>query len=275
MDTGHSLCEGMMMTVQAILFDLDDTLIVDEAISLSAMDQTAELAAKLHGAEASRFLADAKRLSKFLWRENPCMTYCDETGITAEECLWGNFTGDSPDLIALRGWALDFRRRLFDSVLREQGLQDDDGTLAKEFAMSRRRLQRLMPDAKETLARLKPAYKIGLLTNGAPDLQREKIAASGLAGFFDAVAVSGEHLIGKPKPGIFHILLRELGVPPEAAIMVGNSLARDIVGARAAGIASTVWLKVPGSEEFADVTPDHTITALHELPALLLQPVTP
>ena len=275
MDTGHPLCEGMGMTVQAILFDLDDTLIVDEAISLAAMEQTAELAAKLHGAEASRFLADAKRLSQSLWSDNPCKAYCDETGVTAEECLWGNFTGDSPDLVALRVWALAFRRRLFDSILREQRLQDDDGSLAEEFARLRRRLQRLMPDAKETLARLKPDFKIGLLTNGAPDLQREKIAASGLAEFFNAIAVSGEHLIGKPKPGIFHILLRELGTPPEAAMMVGNSLARDIAGARAAGIAHTVWLKVPGSEEFADVTPDHTIDALHELPALLLKPLTP
>jgi len=256
------------MPVQAILFDLDDTLIVDEAISLSAMEQTAAVAAKLHGAEISRFLTDAKRLSQSLWRDNPCLQYCNETGVTAEECLWGVF--DSPGLSSLRAWSSGFRSRLFDAVLREQGLPDDEGALAEEFAKSRRRLQRLMPDAKETLARLKPSFKIGLLTNGAPDLQREKIAACGLARFFDAVAVSGEHMIGKPKPGIFHILLRELGTPPEAAMMVGNSLARDIAGAQAAGIASTVWLRVPGSEEFADVTPDHTIDALHELPQLLL-----
>ena len=61
------------MPVQAILFDLDDTLIVDEAISKSAMEQTAALAAKLHGTEVPRFLADAKRLSQALWRDNPCL----------------------------------------------------------------------------------------------------------------------------------------------------------------------------------------------------------
>ena len=258
------------MPLQAILFDLDDTLIVDEAISKSAMGQTAALAAKLHGAEIPRFLADAKRLSQALWRDNPCLAYCDEIGVTAEECLWGDF--DSPGLADLRAWSLTFRHSLFDAILREQGLPDDDGPLAEEFASARRKLQRLMPDAKETLARLKPAFKIGLLTNGASDLQREKIAASGLASFFDAVAVSGEHGTGKPNPGIFHILLRELGSPPGAAAMVGNSLARDIAGAQSAGIARTVWLHVPGSEEFAAVTPDHTINALHELPPYLLGP---
>ncbi len=263
------------MSIQAILFDLDDTLIVDEAISKSALELTAALAAKLHGADIAQFIADSGKISRALWRENPCAAYCQETGITAEECLWGHFTGESPDLVALRAWAMNFRLALFDAVLRKQGLTGDEEPLAREFSDSRRRLQRLMPDAKETLARLKSTYKIGLLTNGAPDLQREKIATSGLGSFIDAVAVSGEHLIGKPNPEIFHILLNELQVEPKNSVMVGNSLARDILGAQAAGISRTVWIQVPGSEEFAEVTPDHTILGLHELPPFLLRLTNP
>jgi len=57
-------------------------------------------------------------------------------------------------------------------------------------------------------------------------------------------------------------------VSPEEAIMVGNSLERDIAGARNAGIRS-IWVRVPGSEEHADVTPDHTITSLAEIPEIL------
>ncbi len=255
--------------MEAILFDLDDTLIVDEEISKSAMEATARLAAKLHDADPGRFLIDARRISQALWLANPVLDYCANIGITAEECLWGEFAGQSSDLTALRSWSMDFRTALFDAVLREQSLPGDDGSLAVHFADSRRRLQRLMPDARETLTRLKPSFRIGLLTNGAPDLQRDKIAASGLAPFFDAVAVSGEHGIGKPKPEIFHILLDSLGVTASGAVMVGNSLARDIVGAQKAGITRTIWFKVPGSEEYAEVTPDHTITGLHELPSLL------
>jgi len=259
--------------MDALLFDLDDTLIVDEAVSLSAMEATAALAAKRHGANVPRFLSDAKSLSQSLWRDNPCQTYCNEIGITAEECLWGNFPGDP--LASLRSWSHDFGRSLFDAVLREQDLPGDGGELAEAFAAARRKLQRLMPGARETLARLKPDFKIGLLTNGDSDLQREKIAASGLARFFDAIAVSGELGIGKPKPEIFRHLLKELGATPESATMVGNSLARDIAGAQAAGLARTVWLKVPGSEEYADASPDHTINTLHELPPLLPGPITP
>lgn len=253
--------------MEAILFDLDDTLIVDEEISKSAMEATARLAAQLHGADSGRFLADARRISQTLWRGNPALDYCASIGVTAEECLWGHFEG--PGLATLRSWSMDFRRALFDAILREQGLPGDDGSLAAQFAKSRRSLQRLMPDARETLARLKGDFKIGLLTNGVPDIQREKITDSGLASFFDAIAVSGEHGIGKPRPEIFHILLDSLGVAAHAAVMVGNSLARDIAGARNAGIARTIWLKVPGSEEFAETTPDHTITSLDELPPIL------
>lgn len=255
--------------MEAILFDLDDTLVVDEAVSLEAMAAAAKLAAKLHGADIPRFLADAKTLSKSLWRGNPALGWCNEMGVTAEECLWADM---EDDLANLRDWSLGFRHALFDAVLRAQELPGDDGALADAFADSRRRLQRLMPDARETLARLKPSFKIGLLTNGIPSLQREKIAASGLAGFFDEITVSGEHGVGKPKPEIFRIILGGLGTPPERAAMVGNSLARDIAGARNAGVARAIWLKVPGSEEYAEVIPDDTIIGLHELPPLLPGP---
>jgi putative hydrolase of the HAD superfamily len=50
--------------------------------------------------------------------------------------------------------------------------------------------------------------------------------------------------------------------------MVGNSLERDIAGARNAGLRS-IWIRVPGSEEHAEVAPDHTVTALSEIPAIL------
>jgi putative hydrolase of the HAD superfamily len=109
---------------------------------------------------------------------------------------------------------------------------------------------------------------LGLLTNGAPDLQREKIVASGTANLFKQIVISGVYGIGKPHPEIFLHLTDRLGVPPSEAAMVGNSLERDIRGAREAGIIS-IWLKVPGSEEHSPVEPDFTIAGLAELSALL------
>jgi len=151
----------------------------------------------------------------------------------------------------------------------EQPDEDLAEKLSAHFSTERRRLQRLMPDAVETLVRLKATHKVALLTNGAPDLQREKIAASGLGPHFDAIAVSGERGVGKPKPEIFQMLLADLGVTADRAVMVGNSLERDIAGALNANLAAAIWIQVPGSEERADVAPHHTIRGLHEIPALV------
>jgi putative hydrolase of the HAD superfamily len=258
------------MNLKAVFFDLDDTLVVDEAVSREALRATAEHAHARHGANADAFVRDATRQAKTLWQTGPCHAFCRAIGISAFECLWGKFEGDTEDLTRLREWALTYREQVFDAALRDQMIESAEGAhdLAAVFGRERRRLQRLMPDARETLTRLASHYKIALLTNGAPDLQREKIAASGLGSFFSAIAVSGEHGIGKPRAEIFHRLAAEVGVTPDEAIMVGNSLERDIAGAHNAGIAS-VWIKVPGSEEHHPVEPHHTITGLAELPALL------
>jgi len=258
------------MPIQALLFDLDDTLIVDEAVSAAALDATARHAMREVGANVDSFLRDARARAKRLHADSPVYPYCRRIGISAFECLWGKFLGDTPDLTALREWAQKFRVQVFDSTLRSQEIDGGEmaAELAETFAAQRRRLQRLMPDAREVLTRLSKKYHTGLLTNGAPDLQREKLLNSGLEPLLQAVAVSGEHDIGKPEPGIFHVLLKQLGVAPADAVMVGNSLERDILGARNAGVTS-VWLKVAGSEEHAPVTPDFTIHGLAELPALI------
>lgn len=258
------------MSVKAVFFDLDDTLVVDEVVSREALQATAAHAASAHGAEAERFVRDARRHARALWAAGPSHAFCRSIGISAFECLWGKFAGDTPDLRQLREWSHAYREQVFDAALRDQLIESSEGAheLAETFARERRKLQRLMPDARETLARLSSKYTIALLTNGAPDLQREKIAASGLAPFFKAIAVSGEHGIGKPRPEIFHRLAAEAGVEPSEAVMVGNSLERDIAGAHNAGIVS-IWIKVAGSEEHHPVEPHHTITGLAELPGIL------
>ncbi|HEY5706689.1 MAG TPA: HAD family hydrolase [Terrimicrobiaceae bacterium] len=257
------------MPLRAVLFDLDDTLIVDEAVSREAFEAVARYARDRHGAEAERFARDAAEQAKTLWQNGSCHAFCRSLGISAFECLWGRFEGEG-DLSQLRKWASSFREQVFDHALRQQMIESAEGSrdLAEVFGRERRLLQRLMPDARETLARLSSKYALGMLTNGAPDLQREKIAASGLESLFKEVVISGVYGIGKPRPEIFLHLTDRLGVSPSDAVMVGNSLERDIAGARNAGITS-IWLKVLGSEEDAAVEPAFTIEALAELPPLL------
>jgi putative hydrolase of the HAD superfamily len=257
------------MNFPVVLFDLDDTLIVDEAASRAAYAETAREAGKF-GAEIAPFERDVASLLETLWKENPQRAFCEAIGITHTECLWGDFATPSEPWEQLRAWSLDFRVRLFSLALRAQEIESEEAAeeLAAKFVTVRRALLRLMPDALEMLARLAPSKQFGLVTNGEPFFQRWKMQSVGLAGFFRAVVVSGDEMIGKPDPRIFHKALTLLNASPESAVMVGNSLKRDIAGARAAGI-TCVWLKVAGAEEPAEVAPDFTISSLSELPGLL------
>ena len=52
-------------------------------------------------------------------------------------------------------------------------------------------------------------------------------------------------VVGKPHRPIFEMALERLGCRPPEAAMVGDSLATDIAGGRAAGMF-TVWLDAAG-----------------------------
>jgi HAD superfamily hydrolase (TIGR01450 family) len=71
----------------------------------------------------------------------------------------------------------------------------------------------------------------------------------GCGALAEAIAVAGGTrpvVIGKPHRPIFEIALERLGCRPEEAAMVGDSLATDIAGGRAAGMA-TVWVDGSGA----------------------------
>ena len=66
----------------------------------------------------------------------------------------------------------------------------------------------------------------------------------GCGALAEAVAVAGgvrPVVVGKPHSPIFEMALERLGCRPAEAIMVGDSLATDVAGGRAAGMA-TVWV---------------------------------
>jgi len=254
--------------MKAILFDLDDTLVIDEANSRKAMAATAHLAAKLHGIEPERFALFAWEHAEELWMGSPVEPFATPLGIHWTECLWVKFGGTGEDMDRVRQWQTEFCPRLFVDALAEQGITGDGVPLAACYARTRRESQCNFADAAEVLTTLKRTHRLGLLTNGDPLAQRAKLATSGLEHFFDAVVVSGEHGIGKPDPRVFQIALDALQCPASEAAMVGNSLARDILGAHNAHLARAIWLQISGAEEFADTVPDATITRLSELPAL-------
>jgi putative hydrolase of the HAD superfamily len=246
----------------ALLFDLDDTLVPEEASALAAFAATARLAP---AADAARLAPDARAHARALWRAAPTYPYCKRIGISSWEALWCRFEGDDETMCELRDWAPAFRRTAWARALADQGI--DDPALAEElgerFGVERRQLRAPFPDAS-LLADLRD-HRLVLVTNGASCLQREKLEASGLAGHFDAVVVSGDVGVGKPDPAVFRHALDLVGASPDDAVMIGDTLERDIDGAVAAGLRA-VWINRFGAPARPGVT---AITSLDELPALL------
>ena len=118
------------------------------------------------------------------------------------------------------------------------------------------------------MVKLRKNYKLALVTNGASDLQREKIQGSGLGKYFDEIVIAGDIGIRKPEPQIFNIVLSRIGVKNDEAIMVGNSLDSDIIGAQEAGI-QTVWLNRDKEKNQSDIKPDYEISSFSELEFIL------
>ena len=129
---------------------------------------------------------------------------------------------------------------------------------------------RLYDDVRPALERLRRRVSaLVLITNGPGSTQRHKAEATGLTDMLDAVVISGEVGVAKPDPGIFELAGRAAGVPLAAAWHVGDSLLSDVAGAANARLGAGVWLNRGGAAMPDGVTPDHQITSLTELPALL------
>ncbi len=256
------------MAIDALIFDLDDTLMAQDA-----SDEAALLAACTLPGDAPRpevLAASVLFHARLLWAASPTYPYCNRVGISTVEGLWAGFAGDGVDLAALRAWAPAYRLQTWSTALAEHGIHDSEraGEGAVRFMDERRARHVVFPETREVLDDLRGDYRLALLTNGAPDLQREKLRGSGLSDYFDAVVVSGDLGIGKPDPRIFARVLGGLGCAPERAAMVGDNPARDIAGALACGIYA-VWVDRPGIVRQCEIVPDATIADLRGLRAVL------
>ncbi|MEV6669923.1 HAD family hydrolase [Streptomyces sp. NPDC051162] len=140
------------------------------------------------------------------------------------------------------------------------GLSDDPGDLWNEYVDGVARSVRCVPGAREGLEALRGAgWTIGIATNGAGDIQRAKLAATGLVPLFDGICVSGEVGVRKPERRLFEVAAAECGASLSAGgWMVGDNPETDMGGARAAGLRA-LW--VANGREWADGLPEPDVMA--------------
>ena len=112
-------------------------------------------------------------------------------------------------------------------------------------------------------------WRVVVLTNGLPAVQRRKVAALGIAPLVEAVLYADEIAPGgKPHPEVFDAALSQLGLTPDRCVCVGDNIVCDIAGARACGLR-TVWLRQAGTPAGDKGGADVSIGSLGELPHVL------
>ena len=205
------------------------------------------------------------------WKERVFRLFADEGIVVARERFDPLFYAADDALVGALSPTCSFQEtvtRLVDGVA--AALVPSDRGIAGRVA------RRFLDDARAALTANTPLldglarrYRLGIVSNFYGNLTRVCDDA-GIRSFFHTLVDSAEVGCEKPDPRIFHHALRALGVSAAAATFVGDSLPRDMAGARGVGMRH-IWLA--GAEPSADgpcCRGDRRISSLRELEAILL-----
>ncbi len=223
--------------ITTISFDVDGTLWDFEGLSRQALQAALDELAKIDPEAAGRL--DVERM------------------VALRNEIHTRLLGSVTDLDAVREQSMR-------EALREAGRPDDDlaSHMAQAYFRSRDELRTLFPDARPTLERLAPDYKLGLLSNG-----NSRADALGISDLISFEVFSQDHGgIEKPDPRLFAVALREAGCEPHELLHVGDWLESDVFGALNVG-ARAILLSRNGTSPDRGGVPE--ISSLAELPSLL------
>ena len=231
----------------AVIFDLDDTILSDDAVSDSCWEQVcgtfADRISQL-GLNPGDLLSEIRQVRLWFW-DDPVRSH--RGGL---------------DLVAAR-------REILSLALAQLHTQSSE--LVQEIVDVYMKLKSdtvlPFPGALDTLAALRErGIKLALISNGNAQEQRAKVRRAGLEPRFESILIGGEFGVAKPDPRVFRHTLEQLQVAPAQAWMVGDNLTNDIGAAQAVGIYG-VWVdwRSKGLPPESSVTPDRIINTITEL----------
>lgn len=236
--------------IQAVIFDLDDTLIDWSQPAMSWDEYTRPMTDNVHN-----------HLSAAGYEMPPSEEFyrCLREQVQLE---WDNAR-------------VEWKGASFREALRRtlQVCSIDDGQVDLEELMRVYNWQPmpgvvLYEDALEVLAALRErGYKLGLITNSfLPMWMRDvELRHYNLIDVFDARLTSGDAGYMKPHPAIYRQMLDMLNATADQAVFVGDRPQNDIAGANEAGLISVLIDPPHLARELGEHTPDFTIETLSEL----------
>lgn len=234
--------------VQALFFDLDATLLDNSCFRESIIRTCEKIAINRPWLDATRLVEANGDIWRRYWPE------------VEDKWTLGALDGAT---VSLEAW----RRTL-------QACGCNDESIAWLASQTHEQLgretYRLFDDVGELFTALKEArIPLALITNGASDTQRDKLRTLAIEHWFEAIIISADTGIAKPDPSAFGLALKQLAIEPKNVWHVGDNLATDIAGAKAAGLTA-VWLNRSGLlRKEGDPEPDVELPSLVDLVALL------
>lgn len=120
------------------------------------------------------------------------------------------------------------------------------------------RCGQLLPGAMDFMRELKKRGRVYLVTNGTAVVQRGRQAVSGLDAVADGVFISEEIGYNKPAREFFEYCLAH--VPAGEALVIGDTLSSDILGANNASLPS-LWLHFDGGKNDGTAKPTYEATS--------------
>jgi len=172
-------------------------------------------------------------------------------------------------LIRLDGDGYGSRRDLFTGLTARFELASDlADTLLADYRAGFPSACVLFPDVRGTLEALRASgLKLGLITNGSVRMQSRKLECLSLSSAFDTIVISAAEGVSKPDPEVFARALTRLHADAVRSVFVGDHPEVDIAGARAAGMR-TVWRRDPIISRLVEA--DAVIEEVGDLLPLLL-----
>jgi HAD superfamily hydrolase (TIGR01509 family) len=133
-------------------------------------------------------------------------------------------------------WYLFYSHLLMDLGVRDDALRD---ALVNGTRVSANWCD-IRPGTRESLLRLGQRYPLAVISNADGKIA-DVLERCGIVDCFRTITDSG--LVGyeKPHPAIFQLALRDMGVPPEQSLYVGDMYSVDYVGATGAGMQAILF----------------------------------
>ncbi|SOC16734.1 putative hydrolase of the HAD superfamily [Ureibacillus xyleni] len=261
------------MSINTIIFDLDDTLLWDKKSIKTAFEKTCEYAATKYDVDPEKLEETVRVEARKLYEAYETYDYTVLIGINPFEGLWGTFDDPTDSFQKMKEIVPTYRKDAWTNGLKSLGIEDAQfgAELGERFVEERKKSPFVYEDTYKVLDELKGQYKLVLLTNGAPSLQNLKLEITPeIPPYFDHIIISGDFGKGKPDASLFEYMMDKAGITAEEGIMVGDNLNTDILGSSRIGMKN-VWINREDNKNESPVKPTFEVKSLTEFKELLKQ----